>query len=283
MKKSLVLIAILAFFAFYGMNAQVYKTVRVDTAGTLSTLLSAEELDSVTNLTLTGKINSDDFGTMKNGMPALTSIDLESVQTEGDSIPGYAFSAGITSLILPSSLTRIGNNAIRGCGLLATIIIPSGVRSIGDWAFTYCAGLNLVTLPESLTSIGSYAFAGCSSLPSIQLPDSVTFIGRQAFVACTAMKTISIPPLVTTLVDHAFEGCSGLDSISLGTSITSIGTYAFAGCSNLKSIVIPVFRNFDWIIRICWLSCIKFSGPSCLHQKLPSGNMPSWEMQAWLP
>jgi hypothetical protein len=240
MKKFLILITALAYFAIHGLNAQVFKTVQVDTAGTLYALLSPWERDSITNLTLTGSINSEDFNTMKNLMPSLTGINLELVHTPGDSIPAGAFNPGINSLILPSSITLLGDHSVQGCGLLASIVIPSRVTSIGYLAFASCIGLTSVTLPESVRSIGIYAFAGCSSLPSIHLPDSVTSIGKQAFVACSLMKSITIPNRVTSLVDYAFAGCSSLDSIIIGTSVTSIGMYAFVSCSNLRYVSIPV-------------------------------------------
>jgi hypothetical protein len=239
MKKAILLITALACLATNGLVAQVYKSVRVDTAGTLAALLSGVELSAVSNLTVTGFINSDDFNTMKTLMPELKVIDLEGVQTTGDSIPPLAFNMGITSLKLPSSITSLGNNALQGCGILTTLTLPSLVTSIGEYALAGCSGLTSVTLSESLTSIGGYAFAGCSGLPSIHLPDLVSSIGRQAFTACSGMKTITIPPLVTSFVAYAFAGCSWLDSISIGSSVDSIGMYAFAGCSSLRSITIP--------------------------------------------
>jgi hypothetical protein len=244
MKKAIILITALACFGINGLIAQVYKTAHVDTAGTLSALFSAEELAAVTDLTLTGTINADDFNTMKTLMPALRGIDLGSVHATGDSIPGYAFNTGIDSVILPSSITLLGNHALQGCGLLTTLTIPSLVTLIGDFAFAGCSGLTSLILGESVTSIGSYAFAGCSGLPSIDLPDSVSSIGMYAFIACSGMKTITIPPLVTAIVDHAFEGCSWLDSISIGSSVASIGINAFAGCNSLRSVTIPSSVSF---------------------------------------
>ncbi|MBE0654676.1 MAG: leucine-rich repeat protein, partial [Bacteroidales bacterium] len=181
--------------------------------------------------TVTGFINTDDLSVMKNQMHALTGIDLGSVHTEGDSIPGYAFKTSILSLILPSTLTSLGDHALEGCSFLTSL-----------------------TIPPSVTSIGKWAFAGCSGLPSIQLPDSLLTIGMQAFAACTGMNTITIPDRVTSLDYQAFAGCSWLDSVSIGSSVTTIGTYAFAGCSNLKSITIPPL--VDSIAPQAFVSCL---------------------------
>ena len=64
------------------------------------------------------------------------------------------------------------------------LIIPDSVTSIGDWAFAQCTDLTSVTIPDSVTSIGDWAFARCTDLTSVTIPDSVTSIGDGAFYRC---------------------------------------------------------------------------------------------------
>ena len=61
------------------------------------------------------------------------------------------------------------------------LVIPNSVTSIGDGAFSYCSSLTSVTIGNSVTSIGHEAFRGCSGLTSVTIPNSVTSIGREAF------------------------------------------------------------------------------------------------------
>ena len=64
------------------------------------------------------------------------------------------------------------------------LVIPSSVTSIGNRAFGYCSGLTSVNIPNSVTSIGDYAFYNCNGLTSVNIPNSVTSIGNSAFYGC---------------------------------------------------------------------------------------------------
>lgn len=44
------------------------------------------------------------------------------------------------------------------------MIIPNTITSIGQYAFSGCSGLTSVIIPNSVTSIGQYAFSGCTGL-----------------------------------------------------------------------------------------------------------------------
>ena len=62
---------------------------------------------------------------------------------------------------------------------LTNVIIPNSITYIGDYAFAYNE-LSNITIPNSVTSIGSDAFFG-NLLTSIIIPDSVTTMGADAF------------------------------------------------------------------------------------------------------
>lgn len=79
----------------------------------------------------------------------------------------------------------ICNKAFSDCRSLSNIVIPDSVTDIGDYAFEYCSSLSNIVIPNSVTSIGAYAFYGCSSLSNIVIPDSVTTIGYGAFSGCS--------------------------------------------------------------------------------------------------
>ena len=133
----------------------------------------------------------------------------------GIDIGGSAFSNcySLTSITLPSGMTRISNDTFFNCRSLTSITLPSGVTSIGDSAFFDCYSLASITIPSGVTSISDHAFDNCSSLTSITLPSDVTSISNYAFYSCYSLTNITIPSGVTSIGGSAFSSCVGLSEI----------------------------------------------------------------------
>ena len=126
-------------------------------------------------------------------------------------------------IVIPSTyrglpVTEIGEYALStetdaGTAYLTSIVIPNSVTSIGECAFAGCSSLTSVVIGDGVTSIGNSAFNGCSSLTSVTIPNSVTSIGNSAFYNCSSLTSIVIPVSVTSIGDWAFAGCIGLTGI----------------------------------------------------------------------
>ena len=140
--------------------------------------------------------------------------------------------------------------------LITHLVIPNSVTSIGEYAFYACSSLTGVTIPDSVTSIGEYAFCDCSSLTSVTIPDSVTSIGRCAFRGCTKLADengfIIVREVLhgycggeTAKIPHGIKYIGGevllhnrLKNIIIPASVTSIDDYAFSGCYHIEELIL---------------------------------------------
>ena len=163
----------------------------------------------------------------------------------------------ITDIVIPNSVTSIGDGAFYGCSGLTSVTIPNSVTSIGSIAFSECSGLTTVTIGISVTSIGDWAFENCSSLKTVKVPvtDYCAFcnnelisliysnIGKPVQLIDSEGKEITeyiVPDGVTSIGSNAFRNCTGLTAIKIPCSVTSIESDAFSGCSSLNSVKVPV-------------------------------------------
>ena len=165
-----------------------------------------------------------------------------SVDSEGDidafcvGERAFANFLSLREVVLPRSITHIGNSAFYECTGLTSVTLPDSLIHIGNRAFNGCRGLTSVTLPDSLTYIGAYAFYGCRGLTSVTLPDSLTHIGNNAFWGCTELTSVMLPNSLTHVGSYAFFGCTMLTSVTLPDTLTHSGISAFCGCAGLTSV-----------------------------------------------
>ena len=137
---------------------------------------------------------------------------------------------------LSGGVNHGGANLYLNGDLVTSLIIPNSVSRIGDWTFSYCRSIESVTIPDSVKSIGYCAFGSCSSLASVTIGYSVTSIGVGAFYGCSSLKNVMIPDSVTSIGDRAFRGC-GLESVTIGDGVVSIGEWAFSA-TNIDKVYI---------------------------------------------
>ena len=159
-------------------------------------------------------------------------------------VKSYAFSSPYTyyqskklaTVVLPSTLKKIGASAFEECSLLSNFVMPENVISIGNRAFYSCSSLIEMVLPDSVKAIGNETFKGCSSLKSVEFPKELLTIGANAFDGCRSLEVVKLPPTVTALSDNAFSNCTALVEMRIPSSLRTIGDAAFAGCNKLNSV-----------------------------------------------
>lgn len=149
--------------------------------------------------------------------------------------------AVITSLVLPNSLTTIGNSAFSGCYQLAEITWPDNKGFTEINGFDHCTSLPdsiFESLPVTVTSIGYGAFCGCR-FSSVSLPGTIETIGERAFAYNYNLKSLSLHEGLQSIGVCAFNRCNGTDkgeymegllnaTIVVPETVTYIGAGAFS-------------------------------------------------------
>ena len=217
----------------FAQKASGYKTVHVETAGTLENYISADEKEKLIGLKLTGKLNTFDYDFMRT-MSALESVDLAQIDNTTipascfkestvktvilplnlEVIPDNAFSnSSITSIDIPSTVVSIGNNAFDNCSLLAgNLLLPNDLQSIGNNAFRLCGKLTgNLHIPNSVINLGSYAFSDCS-FTTLTLERGITTIPKYCFkLGKSFTGNLIIPDQVEVIKEHAFYSSPLMD------------------------------------------------------------------------
>lgn len=172
----------------------------------------------------------------------------------------FAGCTGLEEIVVPDSVTTIGEGAFRECTSLKKIDLPNNLITIESYAFQKCtaltevrfpeqlqniwlaafeeSGLKTVTLPDSATSIGNSIFSKCASLTEVTLSGNLSKISSNMFYGCP-LTEIEIPQGVQEIQDYAFRDCTELLSVTLPSSLRTMKSSAFRGCQKLASITIP--------------------------------------------
>lgn len=79
----------------------------------------------------------------------------------------------------------------RGCN--DDVVIPESVTKIGERAFSECNSLRSVRIPEGVTNIGHAVFYGCNNLKAVVLPNTIKSIDTWWFMGCNSLEMIVSP------------------------------------------------------------------------------------------
>lgn len=155
-------------------------------------------------------------------------------------IADYAFYySAVTDILIPNTVTNIGEWAFGYCLNLMNIDIPNSVENIGYASFSNCINLKSIELHEGLLSIDSWAFQYCTSLEKISIPDSVISMDWPTFSYCESLSEVILGTGITEIGARTFEYCSSLQNVEMRGNITNIGDSAFDSCTQLKTFEIP--------------------------------------------
>lgn len=175
-------------------------TIKLEKAGTLPDKIGSTKKYQITNLKILGEINGTDLMFIRNmaggidyydetGEGKLSVLDLSQARIVVGGGPYFYYfkgnpTDGYSRKLYVDENDVLGDYMFCGCSALTSLTLPSSVTKIGNYAFEYCSGLTSMKIPFSVTSIGGSAFNGCSGLTSLVIPSGVTEIGVGAFKGC---------------------------------------------------------------------------------------------------
>lgn len=279
----------------HDFTQNAYLVVHVPEAGQLEKVMKASfpNYAEVKNLKITGEMKREDFTFLKEQIPNLAYINIQDVKLRkytvingdtwkethyDDCLHNEAFYGmeNLRGIVLPSTMKKIMDLAIRDCKLTSTLVIPEGVTYVGQYA---CEGVS-VQLPYTLEVIDRSAFEGAKIIGGLRFTNKLKQIGGWAFAKAEISGVFSLPPQLEVLGPGAFENCGGDEMtgvIEIPQTVTEIPMYAFNGIKfkgnktslflhdNITSIGIAAFGTYS---NYVWGNPVKFDNPIFLPKSL---------------
>lgn len=152
-------------------------------------------------------------------------------------------------LVLPDTITNIGNEAFINCLKLTEIVIPNRVTNIGNRAFYGMTNLKTVTIPESVVNIGDRPFYGCDNLATIYYNSPYSKLrlmegcGKNVDTTLYFGENLTVIPEILAKCGNTSDG-SGvyyINHIVVNSKITTITRNVFDERSSeeLKTVILP--------------------------------------------
>ena len=105
---------------------------------------------------------------------------------------GIEYTGKITSITFPTTLTSLGESAIRYIPTLRTVNFKgNNLKSIGNYCFMANANLKELILPEGVETIGDGAI-GYIYIEKLHLPSSCKYIDNYAFAQDTNLTNVTV-------------------------------------------------------------------------------------------
>ena len=222
-------------------------TLVMEEGASLSNMLTETQKQNVTKLTIKGRINDQDFFTMRDEMPLLSVIDLWETQVEY--IPYKAFCTSdnyenplgkttLTSVRLPQTTRTIGGNAFAGCSNLKEVNFTelTNLENLDYYSFQ-ATNLQVIDLSNTKLTEIREAFRNVKNLEDIKFPATLTYLGTVFSGSSLTEIDLSNCSNLKTL-ESTFSECKKLVKVTLPEGIVNIN-YAFSGCENLTTINFP--------------------------------------------
>ena len=116
-----------------------------------------------------------------------------------------------TEVVIPDdqSVTILSDKIFLGHSEITSVLIPDTVTDIGEFVFDGCENLRELKLPEKLNTLWGYSFVRCG-IEEIVLPDQLRIIPPFAFKDCKNLRKVVCGKGLKKIYAWAFGGCDQL-------------------------------------------------------------------------
>lgn len=160
----------------------------------------------------------------------------------------------LADIEMPSSIIEIkGTNAFENCIGIYTIVLPNSITKIGEYCFSGCINLVSTNFPYSTEIVPSYFLNGCEKIKSMKFPGNslankgVKIINQYAMKNCYKLSNLEFGSMVNKIEGNCTDGttkdltitCLSYEPPEL-TMVFSVGEE-----KSVSSITVPTSPDYD--------------------------------------
>ena len=230
------------------MTMKLYDAKAADGSYTQSVFKGCSHL---ANIEVRGNAapNQERVYTAQNGM--LLSAD-------GKTLLYYPAGKTDTAVVLPDSVTSIGDRAFYKNTKIKTFVVPARLQNIGESAFEGCGGntYGLETLTfeggegDADLRIEDRAFYGCWKIEALTLTENVRYLGESAFGDTRHITEVTVNSSGNvTFKDGAFVsayGGSNVKTLHIGKGLANVDISAVFGGTNAVLATVTVDKENNY-------------------------------------